>query len=420
MNKSIFSYKDKFHLFLFLGPIITGISIFSILSFLLIPLRINAPISIVMTFLTFWLTKYYFIDNYFDKNLDSNKGNASSGNKNHVKSGTTYSKPLFFIIYCTFLIITFLTTYDSSIFYPWSEFNFADALKLVSAIGLSFFIPGYAVISIISRNNELGTILKSLLGYLTSVLVTGLCAYIIASFGIAVIDNKNLIIISYLTVLIVYTAFNYRQIFNKNLLNFSDMSIDNSIISISRNSTIIMVFIGLFLMQIILTYYLFNGTLFGDQWYHHGRALEFINGAFKDIYSTAPDYYPPLFTALISQYLVLSGNASVNAFVSVNFLIMPALVSFYFFAKKWMPIGSKKSALIATVLFMLGSGFGWIYVLQLATSQQLSSDATILEIFRIATIKSFDLNLANTFFATPHPSPHGSIALPAGFLLLGL
>jgi hypothetical protein len=85
-----------------------------------------------------------------------------------------------------------------------------------------------------------------------------------------------------------------------------------------------------------------------------------------------------------------------------------------------MPIGAKKSALLAATLFSLGSGFGWIYVLQLATSQPLSSDASILEIFRIATIKSFDLNLANTFFATPHPSPHGSIALPAGFLLLGL
>lgn len=421
MNKNNISYKNKSDLFIFLGPILIGILIFSVLSFLLIPLRINIPLSIIMTFLTFWLTKYYFSDGYHDNNNDLfNKTSTNVSNRNHVKSGTNYSKFLFFIIYCSFLAITFTTAYDPSIFLPWSEFSFADAVKLASAVGLSFFMPGYAIVNIISRNNELEKILKCLSAYLLSVLITGLWAYVTAAFGIAVIDNKNIILLIYLAILILYTALNYRKIFIKNFFKFSYReSLSNRAMFPSEKTTVMMVFIALFSMQIIMTYYLFDATIIGDQWYHHGRPLSFIEGAFKDIESTAPSYYPPLFSALISEFLVLSGNASVNAFVSINFLIMPAILSFYLFAKIWMP-GTKKSALLAATLFTLGSGFGWIYVLQLAASQPLSSDATILEIFRIATVKSFDLNLANTFFATPHPSPHGSIALPAGFLLLGL
>jgi hypothetical protein len=422
MNKNNISYKNKSDLFIFLGPILVGFSIFSVLSFLLISLRINIPISIIMTFLTFWLTKYFFSDSYHDNDTDLiNETSINVSNKNQLKSGTNYSNFLFFIIYCSFLAITSATTYDPSIFLPWSEFSFADTVKLASAVGLSFFMPGYAIVNIISRNNKLEKILKYLSAYLFSALITGLCAYVTATFGIAVVDNKNIILLVYLAILILHTALNYRKIFNKNILNFSyGRSLSNRVMSLSGNTAVMMVFIALFSMQIIQTYYLFNATIIGDQWYHHGKSLSFVDGAFKDIESTAPRYYPPLFSALISEFLVLSGNASVNAFVSINFLIMPAILSFYFFAKKWMPIGAKKSALLATTLFTLGSGFGWIYVLQLATSQPLSSDATILEIFRIATIKSFDLNLANTFFATPHPSPHGSIALPAGFLLLGL
>ena len=99
---------------------------------------------------------------------------------------------------------------------------------------------------------------------------------------------------------------------------------------------------------------------------------------------------------------------------------MLPILTFYFFVRTWLPARTKKAALIAATLFMLSSGFGWIYVIQLAMSDLYHSQTSILEIFRIATLKAFDLNLANTFFATPHPSPHGIIALPAGFLLLTL
>src|SRR5437867_2394123 len=422
MNHNNLSYSNKFNLFIFLGPSLSGISISVIFSVLLIPIRINIPITIVTSFLILWLTKYYFSNNYYTDDYVFDKTHVNNSNKSQIIYDKHFLKFLFVIIYSIFLTVTFFTSYNSNIFVPWSEFTLADAIKLTSSIGLSFIMHGYAIINIISRHSELENFLKFFLGYFISVLITGLCAYVTAAFGFAVSDNRNFILVIYATILILYAAINYNKIFKKNLLNFSyRKAAKNSIISLTKNMTVLMVFLSLLSIIIILTYYLFNGTIIGDQWFHHGRSLEFINGSFKDIDSTASDYYyPPLFSSLLSEFLVLSCIPSVNAFLSINFLIMPPILTFYFFVRKWLPSRTKKTALIATTLFTLSSGFGWIYAIQLAMCDPLYSQTSILEIFRIATLKAFDLNLANTFFATPHPSPHGSIALPAGFLLLSL
>ena len=122
---------------------------------------------------------------------------------------------------------------------------------------------------------------------------------------------------------------NHDKIFKKNVLNFSYVKgIKYSISSLARNMAVLMVFLSLFSIQVILTYYLFNGTIIGDQWYHHGRSLQFINGSFKDIDTTAPSYYPPLFSSLLSEFVVLSGIPSVNAFLSINFLMMLPILTF--------------------------------------------------------------------------------------------
>jgi hypothetical protein len=419
-----FPYNDKLNLLIFLGPILTGISIFIVLSTLLIPLRINIPISIVMSFLTFWLTKYYFSNNYHKKVDLIEKTQVNSISSNYILFDKSFSKFLFIIIYSIFLAITFFTSYNPNLFTPWSEFTLLDAIKLTSAIGLSFFMPGYAIINLISRNNELEKILKCFLAYFISVLITGLSAYITASLGFAVLDNKNFILLIYLTILILYSTVNYKKIFNNNVSNITNQrKLTDVIFSLRKNSAVLIVFLSLFSIQIISTYYLFNGTIIGDQWFHHGRSIMFTTGAFKDIYSTGSDYYPPLLSSLLSEFFVLSGVPSVNAYVALNFLNMMPVLIFYFFFTKWVPDRMKKAALLATTLFMLSSGYGWTYVLQLVSSNSLTSQTAVLEIFRISSLKSVDVAAPNNFLNTPQPWVLSSlviISLPAGFLLLSL
>ena len=197
LNSNNLFYSNKFNLLIFLGPILSGVFIFVIFSMLLIPIRISIPLTIVASFLIFWSTKYYFSSNYYKNDNVMDKTHLSISNNNQTIDDKSFLKLLFVIIYSIFLTITFVTSYNSNIFVTWSEFTLSDAIKLTSSIGLSFIIPGYAIISIISRDNKLEKILKFFLGYLMSILITGLCAYITAAFGFAVSDNKNIILVIY-------------------------------------------------------------------------------------------------------------------------------------------------------------------------------------------------------------------------------
>ena len=85
----------------------------------------------------------------------------------------------------------------------------------------------------------------------------------------------------------------------------------------------ILVFASLFAFIILSTYYLYNGTIIGDQWFHHGRSLLFMAGAFTSVSDTL---YPFFFHSVLATYFSVSGVPSVNAYVFINFLnIMPVL-----------------------------------------------------------------------------------------------
>ena len=50
----------------------------------------------------------------------------------------------------------------------------------------------------------------------------------------------------------------------------------------------------------------------------------------KAINITGWDFYPPLLSSLLSQFIVLAGIPSVNAYVSLNFLNMIPVLAFCF------------------------------------------------------------------------------------------
>ena len=185
-----FSLVNKYNLYIFLGPLLTGIFIFLILYYLLVPLRINLPITIVFSFLVLGLTKYYLPNNHLNK-VASDKAAVIDNNKNQIMDEKNHSSLLLVIVYSIFLAITFFTSYNSDIFVPWSQFTSYDTVKLISSIGLAFFIPGYAIVNLISSNKQLETVLKFFLAYFISVLLTVLCGYITAALGFAVSDNKT-------------------------------------------------------------------------------------------------------------------------------------------------------------------------------------------------------------------------------------
>jgi hypothetical protein len=399
------------------GPVLSGFFVYFILSSLATPLRISAPLSIVISIIIFGLSSHYG-----KERVSSQYRNSRS----QIGPNKSILNFFFVAIYLTSIIFTFLSQDNSQIFVSWQKVAALDLVKLGFAIGISVFMPGYAlIISILDRKSSLGYLPIFLLSYIFSIIITGLSAYITASMGLA-FSNFNSI---FGTInLVILGLFVYIKILDKHSLTpFDHVYLPNISFfweSIKTKIPELVVFTGLFMLVVISTYYLYSGTIIGDEWVHHGRALEVLNNTYRDYSLLGLNVaYPPLFSSFLAGFFDLSGVPTVNAYVSINFLNFMPIIAFYYFFVKWVPT-KKRAALLATALFTLSSGFGWIYVLNLAAHDYSGlTSAAVLNIFHLAAIKTFDISVPNTFINVAHPDITTSlivISLPAGFVLLGL
>jgi hypothetical protein len=483
------------------GPLIAGLAVYLILSYLFVPLRVTIPLAIIISVLIFGLSGYYIANNKINddksrkvatttiKAAQTSDSAVLSGlsdiklrqhlipqqqeidqkEENHYinKRGNIVSKKnnsytltifgnLFFVVgyaACLLIVTAYFFIFNPSneeIFIPWEQFTIVQIAELGASIALCFFLPGYALLSIFFRNpdHQINPILKILLAYLLSILVTGLTGYVAASAGFGLSDIIGLFIFVYLSILIVLliqqllvtslTSYNNQK--NRSKYFFRNLSSRIKTPSLKthisevvkhlvwdflkRNSSEFIVFGSLFALVVLSTCYLYDGVIIGDQWYHHGRSLTFMSGQFRDISIAGADNRAssPFPNALLAAFFSISGIPSVNAYASIGFLNIIPVLSFYYFFKNWVPIRMKKAALLACTLFMLSSGFGWVYVLDLAITDPPESQPSTLQMLFQAGIKSIDI-IWPTSFSASHPdfsTPLIFMALPTGFTLLGL
>jgi len=419
------------------GCISAGVIVYSLLTYLFVVPKISVPTSIAISLIIFGLTKYYSAKaNYAEgRSLAQNFDGA-----NDVLSGfqdeNSWNKSsiLFAIIFATVLVISALgTKEDNHLFIGWNEVGGTHLIQLGAAITLCYFIPGYAVVLMIAKNSRINPILVVLLGYLMSMLITGITAYISAlSFGVAISESKNLFILVYLGIFVtyfVYTAKSRIRISRKTEIKRFDIRRLVSTWSmktynyLNSKASELLVFGGLLMLLVISTYLLYNGTTIGDQWFHQGRALLFLSGSFREaLLSNAETLYPPFQSALLAALTSLSGMPLVNSFASIAFLNITALFAFYYFFSVWITPKSKKAGLLACALFMIGSGFGWIYLLAVTVPVHgITSAQSSVEILK--SLGSMDIISTSNFVIPSGPDFSTGliyIALPAGFVLLAM
>ena len=100
--------------------------------------------------------------------------------------------------------------------------------------------------------------------------------------------------------------------------------------------------------------------------------------------------------------------------------------SFYYFFTKWVPKDKQRSALLASTLFMLSAGFGWVYAINTSVNDhnQVTFDIdSSLDVISLTYRKTFDIQTPTTFIDVGHPDISTAliiISLPAGFTMLGL
>ena len=182
-------YEKRDYLITISGSIFAGLFIYFILSYLLISDRITILISVAISILIFGLTRYYSLLPVDTTNSQS-EFPSSRNNKidpidirNHEQETLGLSGILFAIIFVILIIVCSLHyKQDFHIFTSWNEINATGIIQLGAAIMLSFFVPGYALVRILTKKYSVSPILSILLGYILSILITGLTAYISAQF----------------------------------------------------------------------------------------------------------------------------------------------------------------------------------------------------------------------------------------------
>jgi hypothetical protein len=423
------------------GFFIGGLLTYLILSYLHIPTTISLPLSILISTLIFGLNNYYFFPR---KNM---KENRKIG-ENDIKGSSYVYGPLdfFFIwVYGILLLLLFLTSVSEQAefrsYIPWGQMTSFDIVNLANAIAFSFFLPGYGLVVLLDKNRKLALQIKLLLAYLISILLVAFPTYTGASFGYSMTDVELFIIALYAVIFILF-LFQKLTISNTDFfglwatLNREPLS--QIYAELKNRIPESVVFASLFSLIVFYTYYLNDNHIVVDQWFHHGRALLIGSEVYKEI-ASAENYedpytdfgsditqiYPPIFSSLLFGYFNLSNSASVNAYVSIGFLNVMPIFAFYYFFTSWVPQKVQRAALLATTLFVLSSGFGWIYAIDLAVisppSNEKQPELSSIDIISDATDITYDIGLPTTFINVGHPditTPLIIIALPAGFTLL--
>jgi len=415
-----------------INSLVASLFVYFLLSYISVSQRVSVPVSIFMFTLILGLTRYYS-KHSGNKHIENESSTPRVTSKEYTGNNGEFqenyriiSTLLFSVIFAILLIIcVFNVNLNSSIFISWNEVDAVGIVQLGVGIALAFFLPGYALLLILSKVYKIGTLLRFLLAYLFSMLITGLIAYVSSSFSdFHTLDIKTSLVIVNLSLLIAL-LFCYRA----NIIKFST-NIEHTCkfvpllfaqfwTTLKTNSSELLVFGSLLGLLIVSTFYVYGGITIGDQWFHQGRALLFMSG-WEASFSSGERAYPPFQSALLAGVTSLSGVPLVNTYASIAFLNLSPVIAFYYFFSRWVPRNLNRANLLASSLFAVGAGFNWIYFLGPMGQPILSGQSFLEAIYRAVSVVV--VQPTNFIFAANPDFSTGLIyiALPAGFVLLGL
>jgi len=263
-----------------ISSISCGFFVYFVLSYLLVMPRITIPISVTVSILIFGLTRYYSAS-YTDKEdtksrlpkLISSEQGETYRDDDRVNDPRLVT--FFVILYGVLLAIsTFSSNLESTIFMSWSQIGASGIIQLAAAILLSFFIPGYALVLILAKKCKINAILKVLLAFLFSMLISGTIGYTLALYlDYPVSESKYLVIGIYLAILVALVIFyriNRRNLKFKSNNGYSVLShfilyLNTEIfVWLKSRSSELIVFGSLLMLLIVSTNYLFGGVTIGD------------------------------------------------------------------------------------------------------------------------------------------------------------
>ena len=207
-------HKNLF-LMLISGTLISSISVYLVLSHLLIPAKFTLPLAVVMGIISFGLIRYYSITQSKSANSDQENDESEPSPINGFinrseNNNKVYSNVIFSLVYLILLLVCFFFSNSNldTIYSDWNSFEIIDIITLGAGILISYFMPGYAIVHLLVKKQIIHPLLRVLLAYLFSILVTGLTTYISAIFLESdIFQNKVILIVVNLLILMVFATY---------------------------------------------------------------------------------------------------------------------------------------------------------------------------------------------------------------------
>jgi len=271
-----------------------------------------------------------------------------------------YSRLLFTLIYLFSLIICLVINPTKSLFLPWSEIPPSNYIRIIAALLLAYFLPGYAILDMVDFNGEIVTPVKILLSYALSIFINSFLTFLYFLLKIDLFDRGFILLLaSESALLIFYTLF---SIVNRKLRPESYISCSTK--EKRYDVRILLLFLCLMLFASIAfcsVYFSEFSSLRCDMWGHFQKTLRVIKGMAP--YMSTQIAYPFWFHYPLASFFLLSGGLWVNSYMATIFLNMFSFVGFYVMVRSFFK--NEKVAAVGTVIWSTFSGFEWIYGLYL-------------------------------------------------------
>ena len=268
---------------------------------------------------------------------------------------------LFYLLLIVGVILTFLIPDELVVL---NLYSISVSLKLLCVVLLAVFVPGYALISSFELKKKLRYLEKSLLSVIISILLTGLMGYLSWTIGPLIDNITGIFIVLNLLILSLYTERMYVEHRKGNDSQEPEIQID------VLSSVVLFILLGIVLTSYFTIHNALSNSLplVGDEFGHVMNITKFLNDyyAWQEItlsQLTLPAY-PYLFHLFFATIVAISGFPLVEFYLasSIVFLSLP-IVSFYYMASS---ITKRPNlSLLATVIFQVFSGLGWILSLVL-------------------------------------------------------
>lgn len=269
----------------------------------------------------------------------------------------------------------------SPFYLPWMLSNAFSVAKLLGSVLLTSFFPGYALLSVIVGTQEKRSFSRVGIGVLSVLLsfaISSITTYShwIAKQGFSSLNHTLFLSYAFFLVLFVVSSHSRRKkIEERERLNFA-------ISSTSFYRNLVLSLVGAYLLWVFFSTHSQPQTMhiLHDEFNHVGLTVQLLKGWQSWIsVQGAWRIYPYFFHLILLAATSISSVPIINVYLCFFFVLLLPAFAFYFMAQMIFK-NERDIPLLATVIFTVFSGFGWIYASLLQKSAINASEVqTIIQ-----------------------------------------